>query len=227
MSNQAKKLMLFVTLAVLTVTGTAAGTDINCDTADRGILSDLYLQFVAQASERVGGAKTDGRDECVVWVFQLPSLGEGEEITSANLSFYLEGTSYYLPEGNADLHGRPYRTSSAVQTGDWYQGAFGGDSGSTGIQDNILTGSTSAGTVNTDSSGDSALVSYLNAQYNAGAVGGHYVFIRLNADSNETNSPQRYWTVSMADNATAGQRPVLTVTIGGADTTPPCPDPMT
>ena len=221
-----KKTFLML-LCVLVGTGIARATDIDGDTADQAIRSDQTLQWVGQASERVGGAKTDGRDQCAVWVFELPTLQTGQEITSTNLSFYLEGYSYYTPQGNADLHGLDYSSSSSVQSSWWYQGAFDGDSSSTGIQDNILTGSTSTGTINTNSSGDEALEDYLNAQYTAGASGGDYVFIRLNADSNETNSPQRYWNIAMANHSTSSHRPLLTVTIGSGDSTAPSPDPAT
>ena len=148
-----------------------------------------------------------------MYVFQLPTLQQGQTITAANLKFYYEGTSYYTPAGNVDLHGLDYRTSSSVQSGDFYQGSFTGDPDSTGTQDDIVTPSTSTGTINTDGSGDTALKNYLNAQYIAGAEGGDYVFLRLNSDTNETNNPQRYYTFSSANHGTVNQRPVLTVTI--------------
>ncbi len=189
------------------------GNDIYGDTADRCVEEDGYLRNVADTSGRVGGGSTDGHDWCLVYVFQLPTLQQGQTITAANLKFYYEGTSYYTPAGNVDLHGLDYRTSSSVQSGDFYQGSFTGDPDSTGTQDDIVTPSTSTGTINTDGSGDTALKNYLNAQYITGAEGGDYVFLRLNSDTNETNNPQRYYTFSSANHGTVNQRPVLTVTI--------------
>jgi len=189
------------------------GNDINGDTADRCVEEDGYLRNVADTYGRVGGGSTDGHDWCLVYVFQLPTLQQGQTITVANLKFYYEGTSYYIPVGNVDLHGLDYRSNSSVLSGDFYQGSFTGDENSTGIQDDIVTPSTSTGTINTDGSGDTSLKNYLNAQYTGGAEGGDYVFLRLNSDINESNDPQRYYSFSSANHGTVGQRPVLTVTI--------------
>jgi hypothetical protein len=212
-------------------TGSGGGepNDIVGHTDDTGVYSDGQLLWIGGGSRRVGGAESGGRDECVVYVFELPTLTSGQSIVDANLSFYLESYSYYSPAGNVDLYGIAYRSSSSVQSDDWYQGAYDGDPNATALQNNIMTPSSpEETTINTSSSGDNALKAYLNAQYDGGAEGGDYVFIRVNADSNETNTPQKYWVVSMANNATASQRPVLTVTIESAgDTTAPSPDPMT
>ena len=196
-----------------TTDASAEPNDIDGETSDTAVESEGYVRWSGSTSDCVGGKETDGHDQCIVYVFKLPALQQGETVTEANIKFYYESTSYYTPQGNVDVHGLDYRGSNSVVSGDFYQGSFTGDENSTGIQDDIVTPSTSTGTINSSSSGDTALKNYLNAQYTGGAEGGDYVFLRLNSDINETNSPQRYYKFSMANHATASQRPVLTVTI--------------
>jgi len=196
-----------------TTDASAEPNDIDGETSDTAVESEGYVRWSGSTSDSVGGKETDGHDQCIVYVFKLPALQQGETVTEANLKFYYESTSYYTPEGNVDVHGLDYRSSSSVLSGDFYQGSFTGDEDSTGIEDDIVTPSSSTGTINTSSSGDTALKNYLNAQYTASAEGGDYVFLRLNSDINETNSPQRYYKFSMANHSTSSQRPVLTVTI--------------
>ena len=202
----------YSTVKSATTDASAEPTDINGNSADTSVEEDGYVRWGGEETARSGGADTD-HDHCFVLVFELPTLGQGQTITAANLKFYYEGTGYYTPQGNIDVHGLDYRTTSSVVSGDFYQGSFTGDENSTGIQDDIVTPSTSTGTINTSSSADTALKNYLNAQYTAGAEGGDYVFLRINNDINETNSPQRYYEVSTANHSTSSQRPVLTVTI--------------
>ena len=202
----------YSTVKSATTDASAEPTDIDGSTADTSVESDGYVRWGGEETARSGGADTD-HDHCFVLVFELPTLGQGETVTAANLKFYYEGTSYYTPQGNIDVHGLDYRTTSSVVSGDFYQGSFTGDEDSTGIQDDIVTPSTSTGDINTSSGGDTALKNYLNAQYTAGAEGGDYVFLRINNDIDESNSPQRYYEVSTANHSTSSQRPVMTVTI--------------
>ena len=196
-------------------------------TSDTTVNNGGGVGWAGSVSSRVGGSSVDGWDTCVVYVFELPAVGENNDITDANLSFYFESYSYYRVSGNADLYGLPYSSSSAVQSGHWYQGPYAGDPSAAALQDNVLTPSSLPNsTISTDSSGNTALKDYLNAQYAGGAGEGDYIFIRVGPDANETNNPQRYWVVSMTE-SDPGQQPILTVTIGPIDTDPPVPDPMT
>ncbi|HUV41170.1 MAG TPA: hypothetical protein VMW23_05230, partial [Sedimentisphaerales bacterium] len=196
-------------------------------TSDTTVNNAGVVGWTGSQSSRIGGSSVDGFDTCVVYVFELPAVGENNDITDANLSFYFESYSYYRVSGNADLYGLAYSSSSAVQSGHWYQGPYAGDPCAAALQDNVLTPSTLPNsTISTDSSGNNALKAYLNAQYAGGAGEGDYIFIRVGPDANETNSPQRYWVVSMSE-SDPGRQPILTVTIGPIDTDPPTPNPMT
>lgn len=185
---------------------------------DRELWSDGTLRWIGQTTMRVGGA-TAGSDGVAFYIFELPSLASGESVASADLSFTLLSISN-TPTGKADLHGFDYRSATTVSIADYYQGSFGGDSGTTPIQDDILTLS-SSGVITTDSTGSSNLATYLDDQYTAGAQGGDYVILRLNIDvSDETN--YYYYNVASANNS--GNEPVLsiqTTTGGGGDTQAP------
>ena len=224
-----KSFLIFAVLVFGIFTVTAAGTDIIGNTADRAILSDGALAWAGREGERVGGSGVDGNDQCLVYVFELPELQPEHEVKTADLSFYFEGFSYYIPVGNVDLYGLAYRTGATILSSDFYQGSLDSDPNVTVIEDNIAVPSSSPGSfINTDSAADTALVAYLNAQYMSGAIAGDFVFLRLNPDNDETNSPQRYWTFSMADNTNVAQKPVLSVTTAPIfDFDAPVPDPMT
>ena len=186
--------------------------DITGHTADTTVRSDSSTDWNGGEERKIGGVTQSNVDKCMVYVFELPSIETGESVTAANFSFYLEDYSYYSPSGNADLYGIDYRSSSTVLVADWYQGTYDGDENATALQDNIMIGTSAEDTTyNTNSSGDTALKNYLNAQYTGGAEGGDYVFLRINADINETYN--HYWKVSTANNSTSSKRPVLTVTI--------------
>ena len=157
----------------------------------------------------------------VVLVFQLPSLG-GHSIATANLSV-LGTTSNPNATHNTgvDLYAVRWQkntsatTDTKVLTSDFpNQLAYEviGNSG-IGIMNNLLPLSTSAslnGTYSTSSAAQTALGTWLQAQYNAGAVAGDYVFLRLNVNSNAGGSLYYGWTVNSAN--APSNPPVLTIT---------------
>lgn len=196
----------------------ASGATITGDTNDLEIHDNGSSVWVGQADMRVGGASSS-YDGVAVFLFELPTLGAGESVQSASLSFELLQISNSFTF-DADLYGLPYRTTASVNAGsDYYDGAYAGDGGATALQEDIMTDSMSLGVITTDSSGSVALVDYLNAQYNAGAVGGDFVAIRISPDTTDAAN-YRYYVVGSANHGTA--KPVLTVEVGqGGDTTPP------
>lgn len=177
-------------------------------TDDRDVRSTGAMGWVGEPSVRVGGASSS-YDSVMVYVFELPSIASGATVTSASLSFEYTGLSNN-PSGKVDLYGLPYDSSGAVSSSHYYQGVYGSDSSATAIQNDILTTSTSTGTISTDSTGSSNLVDYLNAQYANGAEGGDFIYLRLNPDvSNETN--YHYFNVATANSSTP---PVLEFAVG-------------
>jgi hypothetical protein len=152
---------------------------------------------------------------CPVFVFMLPVLAEGEFLSAAALRFNMgkSGTPTY----NADIYGLGFRPSGTVRQTDYFIGTLD-TTDATLIQDdfgNPTIGSATART--TDDVGDTALLSYLNAQYTAGAVGGDYVFLRLSPDYTDfpVNPPVASvgYTMTAANNASAGNVPQLTLTV--------------
>jgi MYXO-CTERM domain-containing protein len=147
-----------------------------------------------------------------VFVFQLPTLAPGETITTANLDLRTlrAGTISF----NADLYGLGFRSASTVLGTDYFSGTLDATD-ATLIQDNLFTPavSTTASTIGTSATGDTALASYLQAQYAAGATGGSFVFLRLSPDF--TTNPGTATSASLGyatSSAETTSKPLLTVT---------------
>lgn len=182
-------------------------------TADRQIDDAGGATWPGNASARVGGC-TGSTEGNAVFVFELPDLDAGETIVNANLDFTLLGISNGTFAGEADLYGLPYRSSSTVVAStDFYKGTYNGDSSATALQQGIMSNTEPAGTISTDNTGDWNLAAYLAEQYDNGAQGGDYVFIRVNSNQLD-HAPYRYWNVALTDHSNPDYRPVLSVEIG-------------
>jgi hypothetical protein len=122
-----------------------------------------------------------GFNYSMVFVFQLPTLAPGQTITGADFGFFIDSMSSAF---FTDLYGLSYRLQSTVLASDWYSGT--GDPNNSLLQAGIVAPSfISNERINTNASGDTALLNYILAQYAAGAVGGDFIFLRL---SHSTNS---------------------------------------
>jgi hypothetical protein len=190
-------------------TGVAHGVTITSSTADLQIHSNGTTAWSGQSTMRIGGASSS-YDGAGLFFFALPALDSGESISSASFTVKLNSLANSF-DFDADLYGLPYRSTAAFTTGDYYSGTFGGDTGATAIEESFLEDSMSDGiTVSSSTSGEEALVEYLNAQYAAGASGGDYVPIRLNIDVSDAAN-YRYYEVASANDAT--NAPVLELEI--------------
>ncbi|WP_458628303.1 choice-of-anchor Q domain-containing protein [Winogradskyella sp. PC D3.3] len=159
--------------------------------------------WVGQTTARLG----HNNAQAYIIPFQLPVLQPGESITSADLAVEVISYSNQPSNANIDLYGLPFRTTSVVDLNtDYFVGAS--DTSATLIQDNIFEDNVT-GLVNLHSNSQQNLVSYLNAQYTAGAVGGDYVFLRFSADANSSET----WNLASQDYGTTSDRPILEVTI--------------
>ncbi len=175
--------------------------------SDQGVYSGGTLRWVGQSSGRVGGA-TGTQDGALIFVFQLPSLGAGESITSASLDINLLRIAN-SPQGNVDLYGLGFRNTPTVLAADYYQGPLGGDlTGVFEIQDDFSTQASAIGRLTSNETGKVNLSAYINAQYQAGASAGDYIFIRLNPDVAEVTN-YHYWEFSTANSSNA---PFITLT---------------
>ena len=140
--------------------------------------SGTSLNWVNQQSDQISGSASG---ELVVQ-FALPDLG-GETISGANLLASLNAPTWQS-WGNVDVYGVRYSSSVSVALSDYAPFSDAAGNG-TKIMDNFyVSGSGTAAYVdlNTDASADTALASWLTAQYAAGAQVGDYVFLRFQPD---------------------------------------------
>ena len=175
---------------------------------DQAVSNNGSMQWVGYQLHRIGTNK----NTVAVIPFKLPTLAAGETITSADFSAYLISKAGGLAN-TVDLYALPYRSSSTILTSDFYAGSFGGDASATALQADFLTISSGTTTTHT-SSCFSELADYLNAQYSAGAVGGDFIFIRLNMNAADASN-YNYWDIASQDATNASQHPVLSFETGG------------
>ncbi len=195
-------------------------TNITGETADRGVYSDGTLPFIAGQTQRVGDNGTNTLENVYVTPFKLPALPTGAVITSANVAFQLQGVSNGASiSGGADVYGLGYRTTNTVLSTDYFEGAYNTDAtDATAIMNNFAIKTTPAGSLTLDSGGQTSLASYLTAQYAAGAAANNFVFLRINAESDQMIS--RFWTFYTSDSTTTAFKPVLTFTYETVPTAP-------
>jgi MYXO-CTERM domain-containing protein len=152
------------------------------------------------------GSYPDQHQRNVFYIFELPTLASNEVVTSADLAFQYTYRNW-TPNYNVDLWGVGFQDSTTpIQE---FFNEDSGDTGNTKIDDNLITASTSYGSISTSKLGDAALGSYVQSFYDANPdySGGDYVFLRLNHDALPGSA--NYTRVSRAE-STSGS-PVLTL----------------
>ena len=171
------------------------------DAADAGVTEVPAIENLTNPTSNCGnGGSSPYVNRCVVYVFQLPNLGAvTNPFVKASFTFNDAGNNG-APDAT-DLYGLGRRVSSTVLTTDYYGATTTADPNTTRLQASILTGSTSVGNITTSTSGKTALLNYLNAQYAAGAGAGQYVFLRLNTAAAKTGINRA--TLTMAEGAAA------------------------
>jgi chitodextrinase len=179
---------------------------------DREIWDTGEGKFFGQQNMRIGGSGSNV-DACAVFPFELPELSEGERIVEAHFSLYLESISGE-PAGSLDLYGLNFRDSSTVSVeGDFFEGPYGEDPDATALVAAFATElSAVQDRLTLSEDGRFQLIDYLNAQYEAGANGGDFVFLRLNP-SVEDEENYRYWVFGSANATEQGARPILSLEI--------------
>lgn len=154
--------------------------------------------------------------------FQLPVRPPGKLVVAANLKVNIAYLRHWI-DADIDLYGLPYNSLSTISPSDFYDLGYADPTGTVaGIQRAFFVrdteGSEPLGTeiltdreVNSDDNGDDALAAYINAQYDAGAIAGDYVFLRLTINSaSGTLAGAHYYGIS--DESTT-KAPVLTIEI--------------
>jgi hypothetical protein len=141
---------------------------------------------LTKAALRVGSfggpTETNNFRDAPVFVFELPTLGAGELLSSVNFRVYL-GNKQDIGVGSYDVDLWALRVSggSTVLASDYGAGPSpAGPAGQSLLQSNFLvTGSPAGRYYETDESARSTLTSFINSNY----INEGFVFIRLNVDS--------------------------------------------
>ncbi|MCI2229830.1 T9SS type A sorting domain-containing protein [Polaribacter sp. MSW13] len=154
--------------------------------------------------------------------FKLPNRPAGKLVTAANLKVHVNYGRQWITS-NVDLYGLKYNAASTIDPADHFDAAYPDTTTDvTPIEDDYFAKNVTAGSLDTarfeetNASGDAALVAYINAQYDAGAVAGDYIFLRLNVD-NPATTGAHYFGIS--DGSTANS-PTLTIEVEDAAVTP-------
>lgn len=181
-------------------TSTASAAVIYSDPADQEAASNSTVGALNNTSILAGAYYAGGPGTVPVFVFQLPTLGLGENFTGSTLTLNLLQVRN-TPTFNGDLVGVRGAATNTV---------LGSDFAATGtmLQDNFLTPSSSAGL---QTSSAAALGTFLDAQYLANGAGS-FVFIKVDAEGT-TSTPAAYtgYTFSSGNETNDALKPTLIV----------------
>ncbi|MCI2229846.1 T9SS type A sorting domain-containing protein [Polaribacter sp. MSW13] len=154
--------------------------------------------------------------------FKLPNRPAGKLVTAANLKVHVNYGRQWITS-NVDLYGLKYNAASTIDPADHFDAAYPDTTTDvTPIEDDYFAKNAAAGSFDTarfeetSATGDAALVAYINAQYDAGAVAGDYIFLRLNVDDPATTGAHYF---GISDGSTANA-PTLTIEVEDAAVTP-------
>ena len=174
---------------------------------------DTFGNFRARVGEWFGPGNV-----ATVLPFQLPDFGMvTDPFATADLGVMVFTVGDGPTTTDVDLYGLSrIDANPAIDVADYYAGsAF--DPSATLIQESFLTPSSSAGFVgapnnNTDATGDTNLLNFLNAAYAGGANAGNYVFLRLSYGGDNYVSVNDGYEITVREAGLQGEWPVLTVT---------------
>ena len=229
-------IMMVAAICGLMIQAQAHAAVIQADTADALIEDDNNATFPDGDGNGDGvRAKTsptllvgtrnvgDVDDAAIVIPFELPALPTGQFVNSANFKVENNDRSGFANSFRVDLYGLEYRSAATVLPADFYEGANDTSSDVTKIAVEFLffnntPSDTTGKVVDTDASEDVLLADYIQAQYDAGAGAGDFVFMRLNADQEPTDP--HALEIRSAE-TTVGTVPELTINFA------PIPEPAT
>ena len=203
--NFALKQISIIVVFVISALSVQAQTtlSVTADANDVAISNNNSRQWVGYQTHRLGTSKTT----CAIIPFQLPTIGVGETITSAEFSSQLLALSGGL-DTEVDLYAMNYRSSNTILDSDFYAGT--NDGSNQLLENGFFTKSSTVGKHISNASANTVLLDFINQQYSNGAVGGDFIFIRLNQSTSDASN-YNYWDIASQDNGTVSNRPLLTL----------------
>lgn len=160
------------------------------------------ISFVPHQSVMLVGRRNDTQSGIAVYPFQLPEFNI-TNLQEANFKLLLDNNR---PVGNivADLWALPFRQTSTVTPDDYFDGAFSGANQSDAalLQEGFIDPERNENVrqvvfTNTNSSG--FLKSFISDQYQQGASGGEWFFLRINPTAPSVQN--RHWLDRAEDRA--------------------------
>jgi len=115
-----------------------------------------------------------------ITIFQLPTLGSGEQISAVDLKlgfYYKNGT----PDFNVDIYALRTSDSASYSTDDWYEGA-NDTSDATKIMDDFVESTDSVGDYTLSTTAQAAFATWLQGHYTGTTPDHPYVILRHNAN---------------------------------------------
>ena len=190
------------------------------DPLDREYTSDNVTSNGVGNDLRVGVRVIDTSIASGIFFFALPAIPAGETVTTATFTVELNataGTSTPASDANVDLYGLPFdpqplttpANNDAIIAERYFTGA--NDTRYPKLQEDFFVPADAGAAVNRKTSLD--ISSYIKGLYDAGAVAGDFVVLRLSYDDAtlDTTTTNRYRFRSGDTAVTEADRPVLTI----------------
>lgn len=212
------------TITLLCTHTIIAQTIVPIDVADQQFDSNGGSSWIGQASARVG--KTSQADPVVAWdyimPFALPTIPDGEVITSATLTVNLQGWTSFASIGDVQLFGinRVNASPGVVFASDFVDASNpSANPDAVLLQSDMIPSSaiTSTGASNlTEPYTSIDISSYIQNLYDVeGGAAGEFGFLTLAVDVTTVgSSSNNYYDISTANSATTAWQPFLTIETG-------------
>lgn len=121
--------------------------------------------------------------------FQLPARPSGKTVVDAQLSVFVSFGRQWT-NATIDLYGLPYQSTNTIYSADYYSGTYGDNQNgrnAVGLEENILVKSNPLSMYDTQrwvsTTNNTAIATFIDDQYDAGAVAGDWVFFRFSVNN--------------------------------------------
>lgn len=158
-------------------------------------ISNNSIGFNPHASVMLVGRSGDGVCGNAVFPFQLPDGSAIADLKEASFGILLDNVSP-VASFAADLWGLSYRPTNLVSFEDYYDGNYSGtnQSSATKIENSFIDPVTTANAYHvtvTNVEGSHTLKQFITSQYQNGATGGEWIFLRISP--RQATTTVRHW----------------------------------